>query len=337
MSQYAHLSTIDPEFDAYLKANPQPILPPPTDIAVIRELFTKQIEPYMSSFQEARLSPDAKYQIKDFKIPVEGGEIAARAIIPGTGEEGKKYPLLFNTHGGGFLLGGISTDDYFLRNISTELQVTTLNVAYRVAPEYPYPVPVNDSYAALKWAVNNADALAADLKKGFVVGGTSAGANLAAVLALRARDDPFFRDVPITGQYLACATLIHIDAQSKFPDELLSLEQNKDAPEFKKANHVNLSRAYNATPTDQDASPILASSHANLPPAFLQACGLDPLRDESFLYERLLREAGNKTRIIAYPGVSHGFWLTHADLTLAKKFEVDIREGLRWLFGQTTA
>ncbi|KAI0266777.1 Alpha/Beta hydrolase protein [Gloeopeniophorella convolvens] len=317
MSQYAHLSVIDPELDAFLKEHSQPpLIAPSADLAVIRETFTKEIQPLISSFQEARLSPDAKYQVKDFKIPVEGGEIVARAIIPGTGEEGKTYPLLVYAHGGGFVVGDVDTSDYSLRNLSTELQVTTLNVDYRLAPEHQYPVAVDDNYAALKWAVDNVDALAVDLKKGLVVGGLSAGANIAAALSLRARDDPFFRNVPIAGQYLACPMLIHPDAQSKYDTYPWTV-----APTY----------------TRQDVSPILASSHANLPPAFLQVCGLDPLRDDGFLYERLLREAGNKTRILAYAGVPHGFFLGHPMLTLAKKYEADTRDGLRWLLGQTAA
>lgn len=125
-------------------------------------------------------------------VPVEGGEIVVRAVIPGTGDGGLSYPLLFWMHGGGWSLnendifrragrlsfaglifGNVDQDDYFMRNLSTELQVTTLNVDYRfvpnrrrflfflraqremnsLAPGHLFPVQLNDSFSALKWVI----------------------------------------------------------------------------------------------------------------------------------------------------------------------------------------
>ncbi|KAH8987912.1 alpha/beta hydrolase fold-domain-containing protein [Lactarius akahatsu] len=104
----------------------------------------------------------------------------------------------------GMIFGNIDQDDYFMRNLSTELQVTTLNVEYRVAPDHLFPTQLNDSHAALKWAVANVDALSVSLKKGFLLGGCSAGGTLSAGLSIRVRDDPLFSDTPVTGQYPRC-------------------------------------------------------------------------------------------------------------------------------------
>ncbi|KAI0266839.1 Alpha/Beta hydrolase protein [Gloeopeniophorella convolvens] len=334
MSQYAHLSEANPELAALLKERPRKQRPLPVDIPAFQRAFIKLVQPAAEVHQKARLAPEAKYQVQDFSIPVDGGEIRARAIIPGSGDEGEEYPLLFWTHGGGFILGNIGLDDYFLRNLSVDLQVTTLNVEYRVSPEYPYPTSHSDSWEALKWAVNNTDALSVSLDKGFIVSGSSAGANIAAHLALRARDDAFFRNAPITGQYLSCPFLVHTDAYARFPGELLSLEQNKNAPGLNKEAtiwHVEMCKG----PVDDPGfSPVLEESHANLPPAFLQVCGWDPLRDDGLLYERLLREAGNKTSMKVYPGLPHVFHVEYPTLKAVQQFNSDVRDGMEWLLNQ---
>ncbi|KAF8257596.1 hypothetical protein EI94DRAFT_1629064, partial [Lactarius quietus] len=84
-------------------------------------------------------------------------------------------------------------------------------------------------------------------------------------------------------------------------------------------------------PIDPEISPILASSHANLPPTFFQICGLDPIRDEAFLYDRLLREAGCKTYVKVYPGLPHGFHAHYQTLKASEQYQFDVRTGLHWL------
>jgi acetyl esterase/lipase len=181
----------------------------------------------------------------------------------------------------------------------------------------------------LKWAVANVDALSVSLKKGFILGGCSAGGTLSAGLSIRVRDDPFFSDTPVTGQYLAAPLLAHVDAHSQFPNELLSLEQNKDAPYLTKKLMIWTFETIG--PKDPEMSPVLASSHANLPPTFFQICGLDPLRDDGFLYERLLREAGCKTYVKVYPGLPHVFHANYPTLKSSEQYQSDVRTGLHWL------
>ncbi|KAH9074270.1 Alpha/Beta hydrolase protein [Lactarius deliciosus] len=334
MSQYAHLSKPDPEFAALLEKvdRSASLEAPPVDVAAAQRAWIEHGQLPYAAQEKARLHPDAKYRVQDYKVPVEGGEITVRAVIPGTGDEGQTYPLLFWLHGGGMIFGNVDQDDYFMRNLSTELQVTTLNVEYRVAPGHLFPTQLNDSHAALKWAVANVNALSVSLKKGFLLGGCSAGGTLSAGLSIRVRDDPLFSDTPVTGQYLAAPLLVHADAYSRFPNELLSLEQNKDAPNLTKEEMLWTFKAIGASdPMDPELSPVLASSHANLPPTFFQICGLDPLRDDGFLYDRLLREAGCKTFVKVYPGLPHVFHADYPTLKSSEQYQSDIRTGLRWL------
>ncbi|KAF8261414.1 Alpha/Beta hydrolase protein [Lactarius quietus] len=302
MSQYAHLSKPDPEYAALLERNPLVELPLPVEAAQ-QQWQEHGHGPYAAS-EKARLRPDAKYRVQDYKVPVEGGEITVRAVIPGTDDEGQKYPLLFWTHGG-FIFGSLDQDDYFLRNLSTDLQVTTLNVDYRLAPGQLFPTQLNDSFAALKWAVANVDTLSVSLKKGFIIGGCSGGGTLAAGLSIRVRDDPSFSDTPATGIYLP--------------------------PQYWCTSMRILESIGSPSPTDPEISPVFASSHANLPPTFFQICGNDPLRDEVFLYDRLLREAGCKTFVKVYPGLPHVFHISYPTLKASEQYQSDVRTGLRWL------
>ncbi|KAJ7803887.1 alpha/beta hydrolase fold-domain-containing protein [Mycena olivaceomarginata] len=239
-------------------------------------------------------------------------------------------------HGGAFVTGDLDIDDFFLRTISVDFRISIVNVDYRLAPEHPFPTGVNDCYAALKWAASNTSEISGALAKGFLVGGLSAGGSYVAAVTHRARFDPFFTDRKITGHILQVPTLLHPLAAipEKFKADLLSMEQNKDAPMLSKVNHEFFYHCLKADPSNLEVSPLLLS-HGNLPPAYIQICGLDPLRDEALLYERLLREDGIKTKLDIYPGLPHGFHAFFPQLAASRKWDVDFRAGLGWLLAET--
>ncbi|KAJ7288388.1 Alpha/beta hydrolase fold-3 [Mycena rebaudengoi] len=239
---------------------------------------------------------------------------------------------MFWMHGGGWTMGSIEMEDYKLRSICVELQISILNVEYRLAPEHKHPTPLNDCYTALKWATENATLFSADLSKGFIIAGASAGAHLAAVIAHRVRDDPFFKDRQLTGQILQIPTVVD---PSAIPEEhkssYLSLEQNKDAPGLTKKMVLWGWEQLGGSATDPEVSPLLYPSHKGLAPAFMQVCGMDPLRDEAFLYEKMLNKDGVNTRLRVYPGVPHAFSYRFPALKSAIKWNDEYRTGLEWL------
>ncbi|KAF8257597.1 alpha/beta hydrolase fold-domain-containing protein [Lactarius quietus] len=285
MSKYAYLSKLDPEFSALLEQCNPPTLTPPVDIVAAQQDWIKHGQAPYAAYEKARLCPDAKYRVQDYKVPVEGGR-------------------------------SLSSSD------NTECRVSVQRLVNSVAPGHLFPTQLNDSFSALKWAVANVDALSVSLKKGFILGGCSAGGTLAAGLSIRVRGETSFSDTPVTGLYLAVPLLVHVDAYSQFPNELLSLEQNKDGPFLTKELLVWTFKIIGASsPTDPEISPVLATSHANLPPTFFQICGLDPLRDDAFLYDRLLREARCKTNVK----------MSHPTLKASEQYRSDVRTGLRWL------
>ncbi|KAF9269816.1 hypothetical protein L218DRAFT_850572 [Marasmius fiardii PR-910] len=211
-------------------------------------------------------------------------------------------------------------------------EIVPLLASAPLAPEHPFPTAVDDLTAALKFVASHPETFSASLKKGFLIGGQSAGGNLAAVQSWIARDDSFFKDTPLTGQFLQIPSVIHYQAvPEKYKSSLLSFEQNKDAPGLKKESILKLLEFYKPTPEDPRFSPLLLPSHKDLPPAFLQVCGLDPLRDEGLLYEKVLKEAGVPTKFEVYPGVPHGFEGSFFDIRQATKFREDFNDGLKWL------
>ncbi|KAJ7473591.1 Alpha/Beta hydrolase protein [Mycena galericulata] len=337
MAEFSYLSDPDPELAPQLAQRKSTSPPPLDNIDERRKLFDSFIEAANAAYAP-RLPKDTEYHISDHQLDVVGGTIRVRSLVP-VAKEGshQTYPLMVWLHGGGWMIGNIELDDYQLRTICVELQISILNVEYRLAPEHPHPTGLNDCYSALKWAANSASLLSADLQKGFLLCGLSAGGNLAAIVAHRARDDPFFKNKKLTGQLLQVPPVVHPDAvPEKYKSRLLSFEQNKDAPLMTAKDGLLCYHLLGGSPTDPEVSPLLYPSHAGLPPAFIQVCGLDPLRDDGLLYEALLREDGVETQIIAYPGVPHGFQVLLPGLKMAKKWEQDFKAGIRFLLDGDT-
>ncbi|KAF7318089.1 Abhydrolase-3 domain-containing protein [Mycena chlorophos] len=232
MAEHAWLSEPDPELLPFLQklSNPAPREP---DHTVLRAGLNAALTEGTKKGCASRLPKDEDYTVTDHKVAVQDGEIVVRCVVPTPKSEKETFPLLVWSHGGGWFAGNLDTEDHNLRVIAHEQRMTVLSVDYRLAPEYRHPTQVNDIYAALKWAVNNAAGLLhADIKKGFIIGGASAGGHLTSLVSHRARDDPFFQEHRITGQIYHIPAFLHPDAEvpEKFKDRLLSFEQNKDAP-----------------------------------------------------------------------------------------------------------
>lgn len=183
-------------------------------------------------------------------------------------------------------------------------------------------------------AAENASQLGADPSKGFVVGGTSAGGNLAATIAHLARDEKF--SPSLTGCHLMIPAICAVNVlPQKYMKDQHSWEQNKDAAVLSRKACDMFYDCY-IPPSERDNelfSPLLfKTGHAGLPPTYLQICGQDPLRDEALIYERVLREEdGVKTKVDVYPGLPHGFWSIFPKLESSKRFVEESVKGVQWL------
>ncbi|KAK7677324.1 hypothetical protein QCA50_019654 [Cerrena zonata] len=217
------------------------------------------------------------------------------------------------------------------------------------APEHPFPIGHNDAYESLKWAVTNCASLNASPSLGLIVGGNSAGGNLAASVALRARDDPFFSEQPVTGQLLQVPQTVQPNASipEKYKSVSQSWTENAHAPLLSRRDLDTVIDCLKADPNDPRLSVLLATSHAGLPPAVLQIASADPLRDEGLAYEKALKDAGVKTKlefafdgkvaklkyfvVTSYPGFPHGGHYVMPRAALSQRFYQDFEHGLEWL------
>ncbi|KAI0824332.1 Alpha/Beta hydrolase protein [Trametes gibbosa] len=284
------------------------------------------------AYHQKKLPPASTYAVEDKKIAVENGTIRARCVIPTCTSTDATFAVLVWFHSGGWVVGTPEQDDNHLRSVAVELQIAVVNVDYRLAPEHPFPIGLNDAYSSVKWVAENADTLHVSLAKGFIVGGDSAGANIATTCAHLARDDCFFAGRPLTGQLVREPAVVHPDAcPPEYQAELLSLELFKDGPLLTKAALLQCRALLQAPPIEPRISPLLFPSHAALPPVFLTYNGADPLRDDGKLWARVLREAGVAVKDVLYPGVPHGFYYSFPEIGLGKKADQDLRDGLRWL------
>ncbi|KAH7022009.1 Alpha/Beta hydrolase protein [Ilyonectria destructans] len=264
----------------------------------------------------------------------------------------KQRPLIVLFHEGGWVMGNSTDEDSNARTFAKELGAVCLNPEYRLAPENPFPTGVLDCWDVLQWAAANVDQLSVDLAKGFIVGGSSAGANIAAVLAHRAAREKL--DPPLTGQWLCVPYLLPPElVPSKYQERYTSMWANRsdpvlgpllDGPETMKTTGFipELVKADVLSPLfspfadewypprdDQDTTP----AHRTLiPKAFFQVAGLDPLRDHGLIYRTALAEEWKvETRLNLYEGFGHMFWTNWPQLERSRDYWKDMVEGIRWL------
>ena len=223
---------------------------------------------------------------------VEG--VPVRIYRPAT-SSGTDRPLIVYFHGGGFVFGDVRGGDWICGTVAKELDAIVVSVEYRLAPKHPFPAGIDDCYAAFLWAAANATSLGADASRIGVIG-ESAGGNLAAVVALMARD----RKGPvIRHQALLYPATGAGDTESR--------RTNADAFILTAADMQKFGELYGGDVADWRVSPIKATSFKNLPPAIVIVGGHDPLHDDGTLYADALRSAGVAVQLIEYPSMPHGF------------------------------
>ena len=241
---------------------------------------------------------------------------------PDAGPPGAPRPCVFWIHGGGYISGSALTVDARLNRWVEALDCVAVSVDYRLAPEHPYPVPLDDCYAGLSWAVSHAERLGIDPARVVVVG-ASAGAGLAAAVALRVRDSG--------GPPLAHQILIYpmIDDRQITPSSQL----DGTAVWGRSANQLGW-RAYLGPDTRQSdvpayAAPARAADLAGLPPAFVAVGGADLFRDESIAYASRLLDAGVPAELHVYAGAPHGFEVIVPAADVSRRCDAEITAALR--------
>ena len=240
-------------------------------------------------------------EVGDITIPGRDGPIPARVYRPTTDDNA---PVVVFFHGGGMVIGSMDAFDGVCRSIADASGAVVVNVDYRLSPEHLPPAPMDDAWDAVCWVAQNAASLGASAEK-LIVCGDSAGGNLAALCALRARDEGAPR--------LALQMLIYpvIDWAGTFP----SMETNgvgnfltQETMEWFRHEYLGDDDAGRKRWTDPAFSPWYAADLAGVCPAWVMTTSHDPLRDEGAAYAERLRDAGVSTTYINVEGIFHAFF-----------------------------
>lgn len=264
----------------------------------------------------------------DRSIPGPDGDIPVRIITPAGAPDGP-LPCLVYYHGGGWVIGDLDSLDTTCRALANRAGTKVVSVDYRLAPEHKFPAPVDDCYAALRWVADNAGSIGVDPDR-LAVGGDSAGGNLAAAVALRARDEG--------GPRIALQALVYPVTNHSF--DTPSYQENADGYLLTRDSMVWFWDHYLKDADDSAnpwASPLRAGDLSGLPPAVVITAEFDPLRDEGEAFAAKLADAGVRVVQRRFDGQIHGFFQMPG--TIPAGFEaVDLIAGeLRSAFAGTAA
>ncbi|MDA1012046.1 MAG: alpha/beta hydrolase [Proteobacteria bacterium] len=275
-----------------------------------------QLTPDVARVEYLRRTAKAKadvdiFKVEDRQIPGPLGPIGIRIYSPRSAQTGELLPVLVWYHGGGFVIGDLDSHDSACRALSNQAECIVVAVDYRLAPEHKFPAAVVDCEAALIWVAAHATEFGGD-KDRLAVGGDSAGGNLAAAVALLARDN--------RGPYVCFQLLIYPCVAAE--PETRSHHQFAEGYLLTRKTLTWFYKQYLRTSKDtRDPryAPLEADDLSSLPPALVIVAGYDPLRDEGVDFARALIEAGNQVRLSNYEGMIHGFYLMGGVIDQAAK------------------
>jgi acetyl esterase len=287
---------LDPDAAAVFKAFQEAGRPPYETVsaAEARELYLK------GRFVTNPEPPELQ-SVQPLAIPSPAGSIPARLYTPKTlRKAGGLAPCLVFFHGGGWVIGDLDSHDVVCRKLADEGQLIVISVDYRLAPEHKFPAAVDDAIEATKWIAGNAKQFGIDASR-LMVGGDSAGGNLAAVVAIAARDG---NGPGIAGQVLIYPATDFAMTHPSHREPETSILLTHSVIKWFRDHYLDGA----ADAADWRASPARATTLSGLPPAYVLTAGADPLRDEGDEYAARLKEAGVPVTYRTFPGQFHGFF-----------------------------
>ena len=267
------------------------------------------------------IDPATTITMRDVSVPSPNGDpdVIVRVYSPPASEQPR--PCCYWIHGGGYIFGTLDMSDPRCDLFAETLDCVVVSVDYRLAPEHPFPAPVEDCYTGLAWAAAHAAELGVDRRR-IVIGGQSAGGGLAAGLALMVRDR---NEIPVAFQLLIYPMID--DRNTTVSSHLVTKVWTREA------NFLGWGCYLGHEPGRAGVSPYAAAARADdlrgLPPTFIGVGTLDVFRDENIDYARRLLEAGVATELHVYPGAPHGFEGFAPNAAVSQRFIRDVDDALR--------
>jgi acetyl esterase len=270
---------LDPQVQRHLQQAQELGLPPVQELSP-QEARARSEQDTRALFGEV----EEVASIADFEVD----GVPVRSYTPSA--SGGELPLVVFLHGGGWVVGSLESYDGVCRALANRVPCRVVSVDYRLAPEHPFPAAVDDSWTVTRWAFGQSSRVA--------VAGDSAGGNLAAVMALRARD----AGLPLSFQLLIYPVTEHRFDTASYAANATGMGLTQAGMRWYWDHYLAGSDG-----SHPDASPLRAADLSGAAPALVVVCEYDPLRDEGVAYAERLREAGVAVGLSEYEGMIHGF------------------------------
>lgn len=283
---------------------------------------TRRMMDELAAAQMAKAPPIEGVSTADRQAPGPEGAPDVFVRIYQPTDRPATLPALLWIHGGGYVLGSVERDDLLAKHLARVGQCVVASVEYRLAPEHPFPAPVEDCYAALKWLSAQSAELGVHTSR-IAIGGASAGGGLAAGLALLTRDRA---EVEVALQLLIYPMIDDRNiapASETVPDTFVWTREN---------NRMGWRAYLGREPGGADVSPYAAARAPDLtglPPAYIPVGDLDLFLDENITYAQRLLAAGVPTELHVYPGAFHGFNGFVPSAEISRRFNADRDNALK--------
>jgi acetyl esterase/lipase len=309
---------LDPELKAVMERMPTDRTLDLTKISAARARMKKLVLEMLATFPQV----EGVSQEDRFAPGTQGGP-SVRVRIYRADDQSSKLPALYWIHGGGYVMGDIDMDDRLMKQMVKRIGCVAASVDYRLAPEHPFPTPVEDCYTGLKWLFAHADELGVEPAR-IAIGGPSGGGGLTAGLGLLARDR---NEVQVAYQLLIYPMIDDRNATAAAHAITDPRVWNRES------NRLGWKAYLGRDGGGADVSPYAAATRAtdlsNLPPTYISVGTLDLFVDENIDYAQRLIQAGVPTELHVYPGAFHGFDMFAPSARVSKQFKADRDNALK--------